>query len=113
MEHTPGPWEIVRDGDNYDKQLNEDFLCSICDTKQEFYICRVWEDAGEEREESEANARLIAAAPDMLAMLEELEWNIPGWSKADKCPCCGYLKFKGHTEDCKLGNLLKRIKEIK
>jgi len=66
----------VRDDDNYDKQLSENFLCSICDTKQGFHICRVWNDAGVTKEENEANARLIAEAPDMLAMLEGLEWSV-------------------------------------
>ncbi|TET79945.1 MAG: hypothetical protein E3J41_00575 [Candidatus Cloacimonadota bacterium] len=49
---------------------------------------------------------------DMLAMLEELEWSTYQSQKGVQrsvCPCCLSARFD-HAEDCKLGNLLKRIK---
>jgi rubrerythrin len=61
---------------------------------------------------SHEDARLIAAAPDMLAMLEESEWSGAYHENPDYCPICVAAKdgFHGHDADCKLGNLLKRIK---
>lgn len=62
-------------------------------------------------EEGAANAHLIAAVPDMLAMLEELEWSdFDQRSECFVCPLCLSSQDEGHDADCKLGNLLKRIK---
>lgn len=61
-EHTPGPWSIDESGlgiigaDGYS-------LCGIADGD---------EDQGCRPKEDRANARLIAAAPEMLEMLKEL-----------------------------------------
>lgn len=68
-QHTPGPWEMHYDHDGYtvNKETHEyDGLSA--------YIARVFDDVGDPgEEEGEANARLIAAAPDMLAALVRLE----------------------------------------
>lgn len=50
-----------------------------------------------------ANARLIAAAPDLLAALEAVEWiAVPaGYGSFDlECPWCDMRKSSGHTDDC-------------
>ena len=66
--HTSGPWKVtgftvIRDNGNYQR------------------IASLWEPptSGPLRAEAEANARLIAAAPDMLAVLTRL---LAGWDAA-------------------------------
>lgn len=62
-EHTPGPW-TVEAFDRLDKQI----------VIGPYHIA--WVDADDlSHEEAAANARLIAAAPDLLAALQEV-WNI-------------------------------------
>ena len=59
MSHTPGPW--VKDG------------WSILDQENRTVICNVlpWDSSGC-RDEDISNARLIAAAPDMMEALERI-----------------------------------------
>ncbi len=62
--HTPGPWDILIKGDP--KGINATRIVGnrrYLLTDEEYVICRV--EAG--HKESEANARLIASAPDLLA----------------------------------------------
>lgn len=83
MSHTKGPWKVIRDKCGLwvrDKGL---MICSMRD------ICR-FPDQNEryEREKREvtANANLIAAAPEMLELLERADKLIPlfgGSSTAD------------------------------
>lgn len=54
-KHTKGKWEIGNDGLSI--YGNNMFLCRLCDDV-------AWTD------EAQANARVIAAAPDMLEVLE-------------------------------------------
>ena len=68
-QHTPGPWEAVEGNAHHGP-----FVTDIGDRT----ICDLYTLDGADRpavfrpEEAEANARLIAAAPDLLAALEEL-----------------------------------------
>lgn len=57
-KHTPGPWHV--DGDNVFGQCENWFGYLIC------------EPLGGTPEQAQANAALIAAAPDLLATLEEI-----------------------------------------
>lgn len=57
MEHTPGPWHV--DG------------VAICD-KDGRHIARVYMPEGMTIEEHEANAKLIAAAPQIFKMMQNL-----------------------------------------
>jgi hypothetical protein len=74
MNHTPGPYRILR---RSDKSLDytHDGKLIIVDTRQ-FFIASIHADADEreaiEEEEQRANALLIAAAPDLLAALEAI-----------------------------------------
>jgi hypothetical protein len=62
-QHTPGPWEVKR-------QINgEDFY--IADGPN-FDVCEIIVGHARSQEAAEANARLIAAAPDMLEFLQAL-----------------------------------------
>ncbi len=56
-EHTPGPWEIV--GPHFD----------IYRVQSSDYVCQASKAAGDWRE---GNARLIAAAPDLLEALRRI-----------------------------------------
>lgn len=62
-EHTPGPWKAVRHGSTAGS--------IVCDIGRALEIVR--SDGGETHNEAiEADARLIAAAPDLLAACEAL-----------------------------------------
>lgn len=57
-KHTPGPWLLTG--------------FTVCDTTHHQRIASLWPVlAGPLREEAEANARLIAAAPELLEALED------------------------------------------
>lgn len=65
QQHTPGPWSI-------DCNLGvfpEDGM-PITDDKTDNEVCVVWPQSDDNAQA--ANARLIAAAPDLLAALDEL-----------------------------------------
>ena|ERR1035438_9712294 len=59
--HTPGPWDRI---------MHEE-KCSRVGAKT--LIAIVYSEAFRDRENQEANARLIAAAPDMLEVLKRLD----------------------------------------
>ena len=65
MTHTPGPWKI--EPDIYSKDR---WYISGAEPSQKF-IADVWQ--GDNKPDGEANARLIAAAPDLLAAMESFE----------------------------------------
>lgn len=72
MSHTPGPWEIA----TYEFQSG-----TIC-----YYL------AGPvSQSESDANAHLIAAAPDLLVALKEA---------VRSCGCSLAQRESGHHVDC-------------
>lgn len=62
-------------------------------------------------DDQETLESFAAQHADMLTMLGELEWE--GNDEGFVCPLCRSPKLPGggHSADCKLGNLLKRIKE--
>lgn len=68
-EHTPGPW--VKSHDNFAFQIRGVFPKS----KNSFVSIYHWKDSdyGCSKDEAEANARLIAAAPELL---EALQWYV-------------------------------------
>lgn len=66
MAHTPGPWEAKRltDGDG---EPYETLYMAHIDIEG---VCMVWAPVG--HSEQEANAKLIAAAPELLEALKEV-----------------------------------------
>ena len=72
--HTPGPWEWDAKVWDYDPEQDAPWLVSADGT-------RVL--SGQIQCASEANARLIAAAPDLLAVLQELQESASYWSEYD------------------------------
>jgi hypothetical protein len=58
---------------------------------------------------------LVAAAPEMLAMLKRLEWcqmtlddGVTFHETVHYCPKCGYAKTEGHKPTCELAALIAR-----
>ena len=73
-QHTPGPWSI-----NEWPQATTDIAIGVIGTP---LIAKVpLRDVS--INEQKANARLIAAAPDLLAVVEELEESADYWSEYD------------------------------
>ena len=82
-KHTPGPWylsgRIEMVGDPYSKLGQHALYCArvthpgfigdICTVQSADHV-----DEGVTRETAEANARLIAAAPELLEALQSLLW---------------------------------------
>lgn len=71
-KHTPGPW-VVWDGNVkvYAGPVDENTTCCISGYRCKIAECDDLYDENMTEEEAEANARLIAAAPELL---EALEW---------------------------------------
>lgn len=61
-QHTPGPWSFSSKGGSNGTVLSGDFVIARCQ--------RI--DGDEWKQQSRANARLIAAAPELLEALNEL-----------------------------------------
>ena len=80
-KHTPGPWIIVKHGTDADIETRQDSGMVCC-------VATVWTRG----ERQEANAHLVAAAPEMLKALEELE-----------CYDCQHLmKYHVHKYGCEV-----------
>ena len=70
-KHTPGPWALRRDPAHFDS-LTE-ITGGICGNTKPFrFTLEVSVGGDTDIHTLEANARLIAAAPDLLEALEEL-----------------------------------------
>ena len=67
-KHTPGPWSALTP-DQFGRPVQADWVVAGGDA----YICVAPQWDEEYRDESLANARLIAAAPEMLQALQELD----------------------------------------
>lgn len=66
-QHTPGPWKrYIKSAKWGSSHLPMTSIMS--DVESDFYLARVF---GKTEEETDANAKLIAAAPDMLALLRK------------------------------------------
>lgn len=66
MNHTPGPWHPHRS--------ESGFVVVYSDGENRSHVARLFDSTlGEEHGSIEANARLIASAPELLASLIELE----------------------------------------
>lgn len=65
--HTPGPWAANRDAKVYSVARKE--WNRIFNTEMPEYVASV---GGTSKETSQANARLIAAAPEMLSLVRAM-----------------------------------------
>jgi hypothetical protein len=66
--HTQGPWRV----ENWIYQNAREVVTIQTDKDAIATACNLWRDGDDSTFEVMANARLIAAAPEMLAALEEL-----------------------------------------
>jgi len=88
--HTPGPWRyrLVASCKAWVVESVKNSIASVL----------LWRSAPQE---SEANARLIAAAPDLLALVDALEWARSAmYSKNFYCPWCLHYRENGHASNC-------------
>ena len=76
--HTPGPWTVGNHGEAVWQNINEDTDKNICTVLKQ-------DDPSNERGETWANARLIAAAPALLAALKAI-------AEGGNCDCGAYWK---------------------
>lgn len=98
MSHTPGPWKwhpIISIGTD-----GRETTWYPVTNGQKLVVTADRED----------DAALIAAAPELLAALEAIEWLDDEIDGSEYCPYCGNTKEDGHAEDCAVGNALKKAK---
>lgn len=115
--HSPGPWGWGE----YDDQdlVNDDKLC-----QQNGYPMGFYDESGMRGDPThEANRALIAKAPELAAMLRELEWSGCDFDDRNRayqaCPVCkartnAHNAVTGkppepHTPDCRLAALLRDL----
>jgi len=110
MSHTPGPWEVDRTSDRLSGPIRfrrivswehdaSGFGCTICHVKGRWNM-KYGEESGDEISPmQESDARLIAAAPELLAALQEVEWYYDSMGGME-CPWCLESKEHGHASDC-------------
>jgi hypothetical protein len=69
MKHTPGPWKVLKQNENL-------FI-----TEDIFIVASAWTGVykNETTDDAEANAHLIAAAPELLEACKALANVISGW----------------------------------
>ena len=73
-KHTPGPWTVERDS------TVDGYTVWRASSMGDLFIAQVKRQKGEEA----SNARLIAAAPDLLAAAQELAESVSGGLKTNR-----------------------------
>jgi hypothetical protein len=104
-KHTPGPWAIEQFAHPYGRHEDRTITRRLANGNP-FRIGRAYNIAGPE--ETDANARLIAAAPELLAALEIAERRIVELCRA-VCVLSGNPK-KARAEDY-AGEIREAIKK--
>ena len=61
MKHTPGPWK-------WERRIDEGATIAVWSLRGPRVLCRWWEGIGH-TEDAQADARLIAAAPELLDLV--------------------------------------------
>ena len=81
MKHTKGEWIVDQDGLHYPTEITngkyDSRLDAIIGGKQIAIVTKEYDEEEYDNDEVQANAKLIAAAPDMLERIErmkELVW---------------------------------------
>lgn len=71
-KHTPGPWRADQDGDEFSIIGRPTWPCTHHRVRGEWQVAVTDDLGGDQPDEALANARLIAAAPELLAALVEI-----------------------------------------
>lgn len=107
-EHTPGPWTVwphlVGDGYHHVGPTGGSLVALLPHIE--------WGQPGRPIDEQEANACLIAAAPDLLAALMAVEWAGRAGSNVAMCPLCRGLEDWTHESDCLIGKAIKKVEGL-
>jgi len=98
-KHNPGPWEVTGTDRNDQQTVSSRgrLIAVVCHECLRANLPSM-----------EANARLISAAPDMLDVLESVEWN--GLGEFRSCPSCFGWKPNGHKPNCKIAAAIRKAK---
>lgn len=96
-EHTPGPW--------FDDGYRIHAPTGSAD-KRDGRVIVVYKHVDDF---NEADAPLIAAAPEMYALLKELGFPFNADAGGFFCLLCGSNEAAGHHDDCRLAAVLKAI----
>ena len=94
-KHTPGPWKVEPMGKQLyiETEYKSALTPFVCD--MQFPDCQ----SDEERETAQANATLIAAAPELLEELKETLTYHPGVTHG-RCGFCGH-----YGDDCRANRI--------
>lgn len=107
VAHTPGPWIPTTESVGLGR-----VIASLGQTMEGIH----WKVAATvlvPDHELPANAYVIAAAKDLLAEVEALEWciDIQGEGEAfGACPACGAIDYRGHHDGCSLNAALLKAR---
>ena len=98
IRFTPGPWDI--DPKNTDEVYAGNGMIAVAECD------------GQSWDQIEANAHLIAAAPDLYRAAEYFEWCADGNGDgtANHCAVCEAHQMNGHSPQCWLGNVLAKAR---
>ena len=84
MAHTPGPWNVVN------TMPSDAMDIAVIFDEQSQCVCSVpTGSSNKPMQERRANARLIAAAPDLLALVKSLI-DTREWHSIDNTVCAGW-----------------------
>ncbi len=108
-EHTPGPWEQSHrktPADMWNTQVytpDGEIICTL------HWYPKPKDADGRIGTYRDANARLIAAAPELLEALRSIQWggNVDGFPA---CPSCGRDNEEGHSPVCRISLALAKAK---
>ncbi|EHJ49557.1 hypothetical protein DFW101_3561 [Solidesulfovibrio carbinoliphilus subsp. oakridgensis] len=109
---TKGPWSVAKFDGNTVVQA-EPVLAHGFPGKVSWNIAIVMGTPG--GRDKQANARMMAAAPDLLAALEAVEWQGSMFKDLEgkpytTCPACRRAKVEGHAPGCLIGNALAKAR---
>lgn len=87
QKHTPGPWEFVPSTESHGAYVCGPWGSTVCDcytmTSPSPFNGYTSKPVPFHAEAADANARLIAAAPDLLAEVKDWLRDSDGWSVAE------------------------------
>lgn len=106
VKHSPAPWAAAWD----DREGDETTFPGVPVVDKRGKVVVFVHHMEKDRED--ADAALIAASPEMLALLRDMEFSATtNFGHVMVCPFCLTDEDSPHKPDCRLGALLQRIDE--